>query len=183
VTLCCAADCSILASAQHTQSRRTNANMTQVIVLVSSDKQRFPVPRAIAEQSLLLRNMVSAGNSGGGGGGGGDGSDNSTDDRPPVEGRGGEELPLPNIHSSVLKMVLEYLSFHINNPPVEIQKPLTEDIYHLNLPSFDVEFIEKGRTQREIYDIITAAMYLDIPSLVDLGCAKIASLIKGKNPR
>ena len=33
-----------------------------------------------------------------------------------------------------------------------------------------------------IFDIIIAANYLDIKSLLDLSCAKIATLIRGKSP-
>jgi S-phase kinase-associated protein 1 len=32
----------------------------------------------------------------------------------------------------------------------------------------------------EVYDIIAAANYLDVPNLVELGCAKVGSLMKNK---
>ena len=125
------------------------------IVLVSSDKERFTVPRTIAEQSGLIRTMVggddvinAAGDSTG-----------SSDDANAAGGSGShEEIPLPNITAVVLKSVLEYLNYHITNPPIVFEKPLKDDIYNLGLHQFDINFIERGRTQEEIYEIITAAM-------------------------
>merc|ERR1712034_9380 len=44
----------------------------------------------------------------------------------------------------------------------------------------DAEFINKPK--KVIFQIILAANYMDIKSLLHLGCAKIATLIKGKSP-
>ena len=46
---------------------------------------------------------------------------------------------------------------------------------------FDEKFIDIDNLDG-IFDIINAAYYLDIKSLLDLSCAKIATLIKGKTP-
>jgi len=43
------------------------------------------------------------------------------------------------------------------------------------------EFINK-QTKKTIFQIILGANYMDIKSLLHLGCAKIATLIKGKSP-
>ncbi len=45
----------------------------------------------------------------------------------------------------------------------------------------DAEYIDKiGETRQQLYDLILAANYMDIKSLLHLGCAKVASLIKGQ---
>ncbi len=36
--------------------------------------------------------------------------------------------------------------------------------------------------QEQLFEIVLAANYMDIKPLLDLSCAKIASLIKGKTP-
>lgn len=45
----------------------------------------------------------------------------------------------------------------------------------------DADYIDKiGETRQQLYDLILAANYMDIKSLLHLGCAKVASLIKGQ---
>lgn len=46
---------------------------------------------------------------------------------------------------------------------------------------FDSKFIDIDDLE-VVFDIIMAANYLDIKSLLDLSCAKIATLIRGKTP-
>ncbi len=46
---------------------------------------------------------------------------------------------------------------------------------------FDAKFIDIDDLEG-IFDIIMAANYLDIKSLLDLSCAKIATMIRGKTP-
>ena len=47
--------------------------------------------------------------------------------------------------------------------------------------SWDADFIDGIAPNRQaLYDLILAANYMDIKSLLHLGCAKVASLIKGQ---
>ena len=46
------------------------------------------------------------------------------------------------------------------------------------VPEFDAKYIDIENLE-EVFEIILAANYLDIRPLLDLSCAKIASLIKG----
>lgn len=46
---------------------------------------------------------------------------------------------------------------------------------------WDAEFINIENLE-ELFDIILGGNYLDIKSLLDLACAKVATLIKGKTP-
>ena len=49
------------------------------------------------------------------------------------------------------------------------------------MSEFDAKFIDIDDLEC-IFDIIMAANYLDIKSLLDLSCAKIATMIRGKTP-
>ena len=45
----------------------------------------------------------------------------------------------------------------------------------------DADFIDRiGQNRQVLYDLILAANYMDIKSLLHLGCAKVASFIKGQ---
>ncbi len=80
-----------------------------------------------------------------------------------------------------MRKVLEYCEYHKKDEPDEIQKPLKSTNLAEIVSEFDAKFIDIDDLE-EIFEIIMAANYLDIKSLLDLSCAKIATLIKGKSP-
>lgn len=73
-------------------------------------------------------------------------------------------------------MVLDYCKWHLANPkPVSEEKKeekRTDDICEWDLNFMNVD-------QPTLFDLILAANYLDIKSLLDLGCKTIANMIKG----
>ena len=144
------------------------ANATS-IVLVSQEGTQFPVTRKVAEMSVLVKAMMER--------------DMSTDeDEEDVEEEAAEaeEIPLPNVTAPVLEKVLAFCRHHQDAPMEEIEKPLrSEDMYQV-VDAWDAKFVEVE--QEVLFEIILAANYMDIPSLLDLGTAKVASLIKGKTP-
>ena len=58
-------------------------------------------------------------------------------------------------------------------------KPLPSERLSDVVPTWFASFINLGSAD-EVYEIVVAANFLDIPSLVELGCAKIGSLMKNK---
>ena len=80
---------------------------------------------------------------------------------------------------TVLRKVLDYCEKYKTENPPEIEKPLKSTNLAEVVPEFDAKYIDIENLE-EIFDIILAANYLDIKPLLDLSCAKIASLIKGK---
>lgn len=76
---------------------------------------------------------------------------------------------------------MNYCTKHKNDSPPEIEKPLkTNDLKDVVEP-WDADFINLENLE-DLFDIILAANYLDIKSLLELSCAKVATLIKGKSP-
>merc|ERR1711964_631724 len=66
--------------------------------------------------------------------------------------------------------------------PAEIAKPIKfTKMEKLVEDPWDAEYINK-QTKKVQFQIILGANYMDIKSLLHLGCAKIATLIKGKSP-
>jgi len=48
------------------------------------------------------------------------------------------------------------------------------------VPKWDADFVDVD--QELLFELILAANYMDIKPLLDLTCAKVASMIKGKTP-
>ncbi|KAL7231271.1 hypothetical protein ACSBR2_009522 [Camellia fascicularis] len=83
-------------------------------------------------------------------------------------------IPLPNVTSKILAKVIEYCKKH-----VQISK--TQDrSAEVDLKTWDSDFVKVD--QPTLFDLILAANYLNIKSLLDLTCQTVADMIKGKTP-
>jgi len=127
----------------------------EILKLVSQDEERFSVTRKVALMSELVKTMI----------------ENDKEER---------ELPLPNVKGSTLAKVVEYMKYHTETPAKEIEKPLKSSNMAEVVSQWDAEFVEVE--QEMLFELILAANYMDIKPLLDLSCAKVASLIKGKTP-
>jgi len=93
-----------------------------------------------------------------------------------------DEFPVPGVTAPILEKVVEYMSHHKGTEPPIIEKPLRSKVMRdVCQDKWDAEFIDRiGETRQVLYDLILAANYMDIKGLLHLGCAKVASLIKGQ---
>jgi len=99
-----------------------------------------------------------------------------------------DDIEIKKVDASTLEHVVEYLEHRhkelkkTGKLPAEIQKPIrSTEMRKIVGDSWDADFINK-HTKAVIFEIILGANYMDIKSLLHLGCAKIATLIKGKSP-
>merc|ERR1711879_872598 len=84
--------------------------------------------------------------------------------------------------ADILELVCTYLKYHKGKVPAEIAKPIRSvKMEKIVEDEWDAKFIN-AQTKRNIFQIILGANYMDIKSLLHLGCAKIATMIKGKSP-
>ncbi|KAJ8328786.1 hypothetical protein BDV3_006515 [Batrachochytrium dendrobatidis] len=130
-----------------------------MITLLSHDKESYTVEHAIAERSVLLKNMLEDL---------GDTSDTT--------------IPLPNVTGRILKKVVEYCTYHKNDPPPPLSES-KEDVEVIrrradNISEWDMQFIKVEND--DLLELILAANYMDIKPLLDLGCMTVANMIKGK---
>jgi len=91
------------------------------------------------------------------------------------------EIPIP-ISVELLQKVVDYCDYY-KNVPIEFNadSPIsTTDLSKMVTPKWYVTFIDLSHT--EIFDLIKVANYLGIESLLELGCLKIACILKNKNP-
>merc|ERR1711964_916403 len=93
-----------------------------------------------------------------------------------------KDIEIKKVSSTILNLIVEYLKHHDGKVPKEIAKPIrSQKMEKIVEDAWDAEFINK-QTKKTIFQIILGANYMDIKSLLHLGCAKIATLIKGKSP-
>ncbi|KEH23694.1 SCF ubiquitin ligase, SKP1 component [Medicago truncatula] len=83
-------------------------------------------------------------------------------------------IPVPNVTGQILAKVIEYCKKHVDAESSD-EKPSEDD-----LKNWDAEFVKVD--QDKLFDLILAANYLNIKSLLDLTCQTVADMIKGKTP-
>jgi len=130
-------------------------DVDQKLYLMSQDNESFEVDKKIAVMSELVRTMAEV---------------DSEETK----------IPLPRVKGAILRKVIEYMNYHHDNPAKEIEKPLKSAIMAEVVDAWDANFVEVK--QEILFELILAANYMDIKPLLDLTCAKVASMIKGKNP-
>ena len=87
------------------------------------------------------------------------------------------DLPLPNITTGLLKRVVEWMEYHVLNPPWTVTHPLPSNVLsECGVCEFDEQFVDLS--DNELSDLITAAGYLDIQPLSDLACAKVMCMMR-----
>jgi len=93
-----------------------------------------------------------------------------------------KQIEIKKVNQDILALIVEYLKHHKGKVPTEIAKPIRSvKMAKIVEDEWDAEFINK-MPKRTIFQIILGANYMDIKSLLHLGCAKIATMIKGKSP-
>jgi S-phase kinase-associated protein 1 len=138
------------------------------VTLTSTEGECFEVTGKIACMSELVKTMI------------------ATDDDAGDDESGGSseaedhEIPLPNVKAEVLAKVIEFCTKHVDEPMQPIEKPLKSAKMEQVVGKWDAKFVDIE--QELLFELILAANYMDIKSLLDLTCAKVASMIKGKTP-
>ena len=126
--------------------------MTENVKIVSSDGTEFEVERRIAEKSKLIKDLT--------------------------EEAGDDDIALPNVGSKTLEKIIEFCKHEDTNEYVFLEQPLQNTDLSQLVDKWYADFIDVEKT--ELFDIVMAANYLNIPALLDLASAKIASNIKDK---
>lgn len=135
------------------------------LTLISQESERIKVPVKIGIQSNLIKSMIK----------------NDDDDEVEDDFENNLEIPVINVTAPILRKVIEFLQYHFENGPMkEIEKPLKSDNLSDSVSEWDSKYIDLENDI--LFNIILAANYLDIQSLLDLSCAKVATMIKGKSP-
>jgi S-phase kinase-associated protein 1 len=86
---------------------------------------------------------------------------------------------------AALNKVKDYMEHHDGKASTIPEKPLrSKSMSDVCADKWDATFIDgvdnDGNSRQLLYDVVLAANYLDIQCLLHIGCAKVASLIKGQ---
>ena len=128
------------------------------VTFVTSDNQEFTLPRGVAEQSILVKQLTD------------EDDDNEVEVSVPIQ-----------LTSSIISMILPYLHYHYEHPATPIPKPLPSKDMKDVACEWDQKYLS-DLNEDALFQVVLAANYLHIPSLLDLTCAKVATMIKGKTP-
>ncbi|OVA19530.1 SKP1 component [Macleaya cordata] len=148
--------------------------MMKKLILKSSDEGMFEIDESVAVQSDLIKQMI---------------------DVDCVDADTHQIIPLPEVKTDILSKVIEYCKKHESSSSSkkiiieeEEEDEDDEDSKKIKkerlekeekIRKWDEEFM-KQMDHKAIFDIILAANYMNIKSLMDLGCQTIADLINGK---
>ena len=89
-------------------------------------------------------------------------------------------FPLNEIDEKNAEKIKEFLTHFNGAPPAEIEKPLTSNDMKKLTDEWSASFVDK-MSMEELVNLTVAANYMGINSLLDLCCAKVASLCKDKS--
>ena len=129
--------------------------MSEVIKIITKNGKEIEIPKKAAELSELIKSSIKA----------------SEKDAPLTLGE------LDDVNGEKIK---EYLTHFNGVAPNEIEKPLTSNEMKKITDEWSANFIDKMSIE-EIVNLSVAANYMQIDCLLDLCCAKIASLCKDKS--
>jgi S-phase kinase-associated protein 1 len=127
------------------------------VTVIAPDGKTFSLSRKAALKSDFLRGML----------------------EDVGEGPLPEAIPLQAVDSSVMQKVIDFLEHHADQDLPQIERPLRTNVEDV-VPQWDREYL--AMSDDELFKVIAAANYLAAQSLMDLTCAKVATIIKGKTP-
>ena len=125
------------------------------IKIVIKDEKEFEITKKQADLSEVLKNSI---------------NENPKD----------SSFNLKEIDEKTGEKIKEFLTHFDGVPPAEIEKPLTSNEMKNLTDEWSANFIDKIPLE-DLVNLSVAANYMGINSLLDLCCAKIASLCKDKN--
>ena len=131
--------------------------MTKV-TLKSKDDKAYPVEKDVACMSTTIKNLI--------------------DDIDELDE--GTAIPVPYVSGAILEKVIQYCEYHLENPVPAVEDKSHEEKRTDDIIPWDAEFCQVD--QSTLFELILAANFLDIKSLLDLTCKTVANMIKGKSP-
>lgn len=92
---------------------------------------------------------------------------------------GDKDIFVPNVNKQVLEKVIEYCKHYKNVEEMSVIKtPIPSNKIEDIVQDWYVDFCKINETM--LFDLVSAANFMDIKPLLDLSCFAVAVLLKGK---
>lgn len=93
-----------------------------------------------------------------------------------------KEVPIPGVNGDILKLIAQYMEHYKDSEPEEPDKPLkSARLSEFCKSEYDAKFFEElSKNNRQLYDVVLAANYMDMKALLHTACATVACKIKGQ---
>ncbi|KAK9880693.1 hypothetical protein WA026_011928 [Henosepilachna vigintioctopunctata] len=91
-----------------------------------------------------------------------------------------EEIPIPNVTSSIFKKVIEWAEFHISDSRKSGEIDDGRKILDSSISGWDANYVKVHVDT--LYEIMQAADYLEINNLSILVCKAFANILKTSSP-
>ena len=128
--------------------------MAEKARLLCKDGEVYEADIEAAKQSILINGLI---------------EDGGTDD----------EIPIPQVNKPIMEKVMQFCEHLKEHAPLEIEKPLSSTDMTQVVDQWHADYINLD--QEMLFEVTMAANYLDVKPLLELCCAKVASMIKGKS--
>ena len=129
---------------------------------MSKEGDTFDVPIEIAKLSTLVSETL--------------GSDETTENDDADSEEEAIEIPLPNVRTQVLAKVIEYCTHFNSEPMTPITTPLKSTRIEEIVQEWYADFVDVDQIM--LFELVTAANFMDIKALLDLTCLAVSVLIK-----
>ena len=159
-----------------------------MISIESSDGTVFRVHRRHACISRLLRDAISEDSDNDGDNDYDINNDNSTDNHI-QDANNDTPMQLINVKSECLQHIINYMNHYAQDPMNEIPIPLNEEheheqggaSFHNVVPQKWYRDFVNDQESTMLFQLVTAADYMDIQPLLSLTCLKVSSNLMGKS--
>jgi len=137
------------------------------VKLTSKEGTSFEVPLSVAKMSNLVQTLLP--------------TDEQMLDMTTEQIQDMCEFPLPAVKDTVLAKVVDFCTHFQTEPMENIERPLkSSQIAEVVSDPWYAAFVDVE--QDMLFELILAANFMDIQPLLDLTCATVATLLKGKTP-
>ena len=129
-------------------------NSDSILVRTKEGKE-FPIKKTAAMLSNLLKKYIE-------------------------ENKISEPITLEEVEEKIIDKIYEYLDHFNGQEPKDIEKPLQTNDMKNATDEWSANFVDKI-SQQDLISLTTAASYMEITTLVNLCCAKLACMCQDKS--